>query len=143
MKVLIDTNVWLDVTVEREPYCWLSKGALMACISDGVEMNIAATSLKDIFYVVARHAASAKAYEAIEMILSIASIAAVDSLVCKNALNLEQPDYEDGIIAAVALAEKVDCVITRDTEAFHTLGVAKYTPEEFVHAQGYVEAETN
>lgn len=141
MTVLVDTNVWLDVITEREPFHSLSLGTLMACINDDVEMKIAATSIKDIFYITARYMGTDKAYEAIDMILTIASIASVDSLVCTHALELERPDLEDGIIAAVALAEQVDRIISRDTEAFNTIPITKNSPEEFLDAQGYADAE--
>lgn len=139
MRALVDTNIWLDIVMGRKPFCDLSKAAILACINDEVEIQVAATSLKDIFYLVARHQDVAKAYESIEMILSIAFVAPVDGIVCTRALELERPDYEDGIIAAVATAEHADCIISRDAKAFRKADAPRYSPEEFLHAQGYAE----
>lgn len=141
MKVLVDTNIWLDVLMDRAPHDVMSKAALAACINDEVVMLVAATSLKDIFYLVQKQLDAASAYDAVKNVLGIAEIAPTDGLVCKNALNLEHPDYEDGIIAATALTENVDCIITRDASAFESIGVAKHTPEKFLEAQGYEEID--
>ncbi len=141
MKVLIDTNVWLDVITGRKPFYYLSKAVILACINDEVDMKVAATSIKDIFYLVARNLDASSAYEAVETILSIANIASVDRLICSQALDLERPDYEDGIIAAVALTENIDCIISRDTKAFQSAAITKYSPAEFLQAQEYEEIE--
>ena len=49
-KVMVDTNVWVDVILIRPDFVEESKGALMVCLEEGDEVLVAATSLKDIFY---------------------------------------------------------------------------------------------
>ena len=49
-KVMVDTNVWVDIVLNRPDFVEESKGALMACLEDGDKILVAATSLKDIFY---------------------------------------------------------------------------------------------
>ena len=104
-KVLVDTNVWVDVVLNRPQFVEASKGAIMACLEDDDEMLVAATSLKDVFYFASKSAGADSGYRAVELILDIATPAQIDAIVCKNALALEKPDYEDGIVAACALAE--------------------------------------
>ena len=137
MRALVDTNVWLDVITGRESFCETSKAAILACINDEVEVEVVATSLKDIFYLISRYADAQKAYTSVESILSIASVASVDGLVCSQALELERPDYEDGLIAAAAMTERVDCIISRDAKAFESIAIPKYDPVEFLRSQGY------
>ena len=137
-KVMIDTNVWVDVVLNRPQFAAESKGAIMACLEEGDEPLIAATSLKDVFFFAAKSAGADAGYRAVELILNIATPAQVDGDVCKNALPLEQPDYEDGIVAACALAEGADAIVTRDESAFNELSIPKYSPAEFTTALGYV-----
>ena len=136
-KVLFDTNIWVDIVLDRPQFASASKGAIMACLEDSDDALVAATSLKDIFYFAAKSAGAAAGYRAIELILSIAKLAQVDEIVCTRALDLEQPDYEDGIVAACALAEQADVIVSRDGTAFNDLGVAKYTPDAYLAACGY------
>lgn len=141
MKVFVDTNVWLDLLIDREPHFVFSKGAIMACIEDDFPLFTAATSLKDIFYLIDRTLGNEEAYAAIESILEISNIATIDEIVCHKALDLERPDFKDGLIAAAALTEKADCILTRGTRAFCNLSIPSHTPEAFLKAQGYTEID--
>ena len=136
-KVMVDTNVWVDVVLNRPEFVDCSKGAIMVCLEQGDQILVAATSLKDIFYFAAKSAGTDAAYHAMELVLEIATPAQVDALVCREALALEHPDYEDGIVAACMIAEKADAIITRDTDAFNGLAVPKFTPDEFVASRGF------
>ena len=138
-RVIIDTNIWLDIFLARPQFAAFSKVALIACIEDGWDVCIVATSLKDIFYWVAKSRGSERAYEALAMLQRLASLLPVDAVVCEAAMALEKPDYEDGIIAACAQIEKVDAIITRDAEAFADCAAKRFTPYEFAVAAGFRE----
>ena len=107
------------------------------CLLDGIEMVVAATSLKDVLYLVSKLANAEKAYDAVRRILEVATIGSVDRPVCESALSLERPDFEDGIVAAVALAEQCDVIISRDASAFGSLAVRRLSPAEFIKDRGY------
>lgn len=141
MKALVDTNVWLDVILHRQPFDTYSKAFLMACLEDDVEMMIAATSLKDIFYITEKVLDAEAAYGAVESILELASVSAIDELVCNEALSLEKPNYEDGIIAAAAAADGVNFIVTRDESAFIAAKTIHLTPREYLAQAGYEELD--
>lgn len=134
---MVDTNVWVDVILNRPDFAEASKGALMICIEEGDEILIAATSLKDIFYFAAKSAGADAGYRAVEVVLDIAEVAQVDAVICREALSFERPDYEDGIVAACITAERADAIVSRDASSFNTLDVPKYSPAEFAAAKGY------
>ncbi|MBO4365185.1 MAG: PIN domain-containing protein [Eggerthellaceae bacterium] len=136
-KIMVDTNIWVDIVLNRPRFVSESKGAIMACLEDGDEVLIAATSLKDVFYFAAKSAGADAGYRAVELILEIAALAQVDGVVCRNAISLERPDYEDGIVAACLLAEDADAIITRDKESFNSLTVPKLAPGDFLSSRGY------
>ena len=46
------------------------------------------------------------------------------------------PDYEDGIIAAAAEIEQIECIVTRDDDAFRDLGIHRVSPLEFIKERG-------
>lgn len=136
-KVLVDTNVWTDVILKRPQFYDESFGALMACVESNIVLTIPATSLKDVFYFAVKSADSVAGYRAVELIMDVAELAPVDSITCTQALDLEGPDYEDGIVAACAIIEHVDAIITRDEKAFASLDVDKYSPAELLNELGY------
>ncbi len=137
INVLVDTNVWLDILADREPFYFDSKGAVMICVDENIDISVVATSLKDIFFLIDKAYDHEKAYAAIELILEIANVSSVDEIVCKNALKFERLDYEDGIAAAAAIMDKVDLILTRDTRAFERLDIPKLTPKDFIISRGY------
>ena len=104
-------------------------------------MCVVATSLKDIFFIVSRLEGTDAAYQAVERIMDLATIIPVDSMVCTSALPLERPDFEDGIIAAAAQAEEVGLILTRDKEAFATLGIEKMSPVQLMEERSWEEIE--
>lgn len=136
-KVLVDTNVWVDIVLKRPQFFDDSFGAVLACAEEGARMLVAATSVKDIFYWAAKSAGADAGYAALDMLFQSADVAAVDGPVCKQALGLEKPDYEDGMIAACALADSVDLILTRDADAFLSLGVPKRSPHDYLEELGY------
>lgn len=140
-SVLIDTDVWVDIALKRPAFFEASMGAVMACIEEGVRIAVVGTSVKDVFYWAEKSAGSSAGYRALAMLFDIAEVAAVDDLVCKRALLLEKPDYEDGIVAACAEVEHVDAIVSRDVSAFGDLPIPKFEPQELIAHLGYQEID--
>ena len=136
-RVLIDTNVWVDIVLKRPQFFDESFGAVLACAEEGDRMLVAATSVKDVFYWAAKSAGAQAGYSALAMLFETAEVAAMDGPVCERAIDLERPDYEDGMIAACALAESVNLILTRDETAFCNIGIPKLTPHEYLEGLGY------
>ena len=136
-SVLIDTNVWVDIVLRRPAFYDDSMGCVMACIEEGIEVYVVGTSLKDVFYWAEKSARAEAAYRAVSLLLDIAQVACVDGRVCKDALSLERPDYEDGIVAACAALEHVDAIVSRDAAAFDDACVPKFTPAQLIGELGY------
>ena len=132
MKVLFDTNVWLDIILSREGFWEASLTALYDCIDEDDDLCVIATSLKEVFFLVERLKDANVAYESVERMLELARPIAV----CRRALPLERPDYEDGIIAAAAEIEQIECIVTRDDDAFRDLGIHCVSPLEFIKERG-------
>ena len=141
MGVLVDTNVWLDVLLHRQPFEALSRAMLMACIDDDIPLHVVSTSIMDIFYIMERAHNADAAYRAVESVLTLAAVSPVDAVVCERALDLERPDYEDGIVAAAALADKHDAIVSRDEKAFVDLPIPRFTPQGYLEHLGYEDIE--
>lgn len=131
-SVLIDTNIWIDIVLKRPAFFDKSFEALLECIKNDIKLFVVATSVKDIFYWVEKSAGESAAYAAVEELFHMARVASVDEIVCKQALALEKPDYEDGIVAACAIAEGVDAIVTRDKAAFENFDIDKLTPQQLI-----------
>ena len=136
-SVLVDTNVWVDIALKRPDFFEDSLGSVMACVEEGAQIFVVGTSVKDVFYWAERSAGAEAGYRALSMLFDIADVAVVDGPVCKNAVSLERPDYEDGIISACARAEQVEVIVSRDEAAFKDACAPKFTPRELLSHLGY------
>ena len=78
MRLMIDTNIFLDVLTQREPFYANSKAVLELCESKKIQGFLSASSVTDLFYLVHRQLHSAElAYQALGSILDIVKVLTV------------------------------------------------------------------
>ena len=119
-KVLMDTNILLDLMLSDRPGAVAAAEFLRLAGAGEARGIVSAGSLKDIYYVSKKYIGDELARDWIRFFMDAFDVAPVDMTVCSMALESNEPDYEDGIIRAVAELESVDFILTRDTTAFKT-----------------------
>lgn len=134
MNVLVDTNVWLDIFLARQPF--VSTSARAVSLLDTPEHGIftGAPTVTTIFYLVDRSLDRSTARDKIRTLLDRCRVAAVDGDVLRSALEDDFDDYEDAVLHSSAHAAHLDAILTRDTSDFERASLPVYTPEEFVAA---------
>ena len=81
MRVLIDTNVILDILQKREPFFTDSYRALRRALENDAECLISASAATDIFYVLRKSLGSAQqAKEHIDQLAQVVSFADVQGM---------------------------------------------------------------
>jgi predicted nucleic acid-binding protein len=131
MKVLIDTNVVLDLLQEREPFVENAVKLFERIDTGEVEGFITATTITNIYYIVRKIAGKVVAQDAIAQILLDLNICAVNLEILEQALALNFEDFEDAVQYACALAYNVDAIVTRDVSGFVNANIPIVLPEEF------------
>lgn len=133
MRLMIDTNVFLDVLAEREPFYANSKAVLELCENKKVYGFLSASSATDIFYLIRRQLHSVDlAYKALGSVLDIAKVLTVTNNDVLNAYIQRSSDFEDCLMAICAKANKCDAIVTRNKKDFLTFGITLFSPEEFL-----------
>jgi predicted nucleic acid-binding protein len=128
-RVLLDTNVVLDVLLDRQPYAEAS-ALVWAAVEAGVaEGLLAAHAVTTIHYLVRKEKGNVKARRIVSAILRVFTVAAVDSAVVQEALELSCPDFEDAITAAAARSAGCECIVTRDPRGCRGSPLRALTPE--------------
>jgi len=132
MKILIDTNVIMDVLQERLPhYDYPSKAFNL--IVERKAGYITATQTKDIFYFVEKEIGSEdKAKQVIMRLCKYFDILDVLSVDVENALNSDMSDYEDALIAQCAARCGISYIITRNIKDFEASPVPAISPKSFL-----------
>ena len=128
-RVLFDVNVVLDVLLDRKPHVEASAAAWAAVETGMAEGLLAAHAVTTIHSLVQKETGAAKARGIVSAILRVFGIAAVNSAVIQEALQLSCPDFEDAVTAAAARLTSSDYIVTRDPKGFRGSPVRPLTPE--------------
>ena len=131
MKYMIDTNIILDVLLEREPHYTHSRAVLDLCEDKNIQGFISASSATDIFYLVRKALGSSdEAYEALGHILNIVKVLTVTNDDVNQAFLRRASDFEDCLLATCAKSNGCDGIITRNKKDFLSFDIPLYSPEE-------------
>jgi predicted nucleic acid-binding protein len=128
--MLLDTNVILDVLLQRQP--WLSEAQQVWQAIDNRLLNgyISANSLTDIFYVTRKMANLKVAYDSIQICLDAFEICIVDRAALTLALSFSGNDFEDNLQISCATLNNIDYIVTRDKAGFALSPIPAITPAE-------------
>lgn len=133
MRILIDTNVILDIFQKREPFFANSYQALHKAIEDNAECLISASAATDIFYMLRKSFHSAEqAKKRIEQLSQLVTFADVQGLDIHTALLRTMPDFEDAVVDAVAERNDANYILTRNIKDFAGSVVPAVTPTDFL-----------
>ncbi len=132
MRVLIDTNIVLDVLLDRHPWVVDSSQVWAACESGRITGYIPGSAMTDIFYVARRMTDIATAQIAVGLCLATFKIAPVNRPVLERAVALSGSDFEDNVQLACALEERLDALVTRNPADFAGAPLSILTPAELL-----------
>lgn len=133
MKIMCDTNIVLDLLLDREPFAEDSAKVLTLCESLKLEGFISASCVTDIFYIVRKYLRSSDmAYKAVGKILDIAKVCSVTNNDILTAYLQKAKDFEDCLLAVCAKSINCDCIVTRNKKDFEDFGIELFTPSELL-----------
>ena len=132
MSVILDTDVVLDVLLEREPYAEAAVHVFCLIEKSRTEAYLCATTITTIDYLLRRSLAKSKARDALRRLLSLFEIATVNRPVIERALESKIQDFEDAVLKEAAQMAGADFIITRDTKDFTGSSLKVCDPDEFL-----------
>jgi len=133
MKILIDTNVALDIILNRRDFD--ESFAVFDFAGKSVFTGyISASTITDIFYIAERTLGKKSAKEALKELLQVFYPATVTDNNIYEALELDWSDFEDSVQYVVGKSFNVDYIITRNTQDYVSSSIPTVTPEQFIQA---------
>jgi len=121
VKILVDTNIVLDIFLNRQPFAEEVNTLLNAVATEQVHGYVCASSLTDIFYIARRQTKSVdQGRQAIAMTLRLFHISPVDRAILEAAFDSGRSDFEDAVQIACAVATSLDAIVTRNVKDFQT-----------------------
>lgn len=134
MRLLIDTNVVLDVLLKRQPFFETAGDVLKLCERDDIQEYVSASAVTDIYYIANKMMKDKPAVRSmLNKLFQVVSIAAVSEDEIVHALALEWNDFEDSVQYSVALLGNMDGIVTRNPKDFVAEdALSVWTPEEII-----------
>jgi predicted nucleic acid-binding protein len=130
LRVLFDTNVVLDVLLDREPHVEASARILYRVENGEISGWLCATTVTTLFYFVAKTAGRDAALTDLKKLFSLFEIATVNRPILEGALDAGFSDYEDAVLHQAALQVDAKAIVTRNSRHFKNAVLPVYTPNE-------------
>ena len=118
MRLIIDTNVVLDVILARAPWAAEAAALMAAAEAGSVEGLVAGHTITTVHYIVTRAAGRQTAGMAVSDLLRVAGVVPLEAADFHHALVLGLADYEDAVQAAACLKIGADYLVTRNARDY-------------------------
>jgi predicted nucleic acid-binding protein len=132
MRILLDTNIILDIALNRKPFVESSSELFIKIIDNKISAFVSSTTITDIYYIARKTTGHNKAISFIRDLLALIDVAGIDKTIIINALTSGIADFEDAIQVEASKSIEVETIITRNKKDFETSDLAIYTPNEFL-----------
>ena len=132
MKVLIDTNVILDVLIGRKPHLESSAKILMLC-EGKVGGMITVSQTTDIFYLLRKeNMSNENSRKILKKLAEKLVVIDVKKEDMEKALNSTVKDYEDALLSVAGIRCNAKYIITRNTKDFKESELEAISPTNFL-----------
>lgn len=143
LRLLIDTNVWLDYFMRSGGAQGTCERLFEAAVEAEADLLVSPTTLKDVFYLIQRRfkrqdtlegktgtSYEPAAWACIEFMLEIATPSPLSLVECSMARTLHGKfgDYEDNLILATGESAQADYIVTSDNPLLARFPEACITP---------------
>ncbi len=131
-KLLIDTNIFLDLLARRAPYYESASKLFSLADKKKIHLSVSALSIANTAYVLSRSLDAVRTREILGRFKLLVEIIPLSDKIIGLALNdSDFHDFEDGIQYYSAIEANQDIIITRDWEGFKNSLLPVMSAEEY------------
>ena len=132
MKILLDTNIVLDLLMDRMPFADAA-AELFSKVEDGSATGyLCGTTITTVYYLAAKVVGTPQAQEELKKLLSLFEVTPVNRHVLQSALTAGFADFEDAVIHEAARHVGAEAIVTRNQKDFKKSKIPVYSAEEMV-----------
>ena len=133
MKLLVDTNVILDVLCARKDFLESSSAIWKYCEIRKVDGYISALSVPNIVYILRKELDPEKTWQIIEQLFLIFKVSDLKATDIKKAAEMKYSDYEDALQVVCANRIKADYIVTRNVQDFSGSDIIAIKPIDLLN----------
>ena len=130
MKILFDTNVVLDVLLNRQPFAADAIHLFSAVEQALIQGFLCATTITTLDYLCTKAIGRPSAKNAVNGLLELFSVAEVNRCVLKAAIASDFTDFEDAVLYQAGICVGIDGLVTRNAKDFNLAECPVYHPNE-------------
>lgn len=134
MRVLVDTNVVLDVLLARKPFVDAAARLFGLIEQSRLEGLLCATTVTTVDYLLSQSLPRPQSREALRRLLELFEIAPVNRAVIDEAFRSKIPDFEDAVLEQSGRFCGADAIITRNLQDFRHSSLKALGPDELLSA---------
>ncbi len=136
MKLLIDTNVLLDMVLKRNGYD-ISVKLFRRIREQGIFACITASSVTDLFYIIRKETHDTeRTYVIMENIFCLVAVLSVTEKDIQDAFGQKWKDFEDCVQYMTGRNNRVDYLITANRKDYKDVSLSVLTPAEWLGLDG-------
>lgn len=132
MKILLDTNIVLDVLADRAPFAEEAATIFKLCETRQVEGVIYALTIPNLVYVMRKELERDQISGVLQKLTAIFEVADMRAEDLRKAAALPIPDFEDALQSVCAQRIKADYIVTRNIKDFLQSKVMAVKPSELL-----------
>ena len=133
MRILIDTNICLDILQNRPELCASSKNALLLASDKGCKMFITTATVMDIMYITRKSFQSnSEQKKVVQNFISAFRLLKISKQNITFGFLGIMKDFEDAVQAGCAKMNLMNLIITRNVKDFINSPIEAVTPEDFI-----------
>lgn len=130
MKILFDTDVVLDVLLDRTPFAETGLLLFDRVEQKAIQGYLCATTITNIYYIARPRVGKSVALNRIRELLGIFEIALVNGSVLEMAVEGNFSDFEDGVLYESARRVGAEFIVTRNASDFENAEIPVYSPDD-------------
>ena len=139
MKLLIDTNVILDMVLKRSGYD-ISMELFRKVRETGAGAYITASSVTDIFYIIRKETHDiSRTYVIMENIFQLVSVLSVTEKDIRDAFGKKWKDFEDCVQYMTGKNSNMDYIITVNGKDYADAMLPVMTPAVWIEKAAFIE----
>lgn len=134
MNILFDTNIILDIALNREPHFVASSKVFLKIDNSDFFGFVTATTITDIYYISKRVKGHQITINFISDLIQLLDVIGVNKETIIQSLNSPLLDFEDAVQSVSAKLSNMEYIITRNIKDFNKSEIKAITPIEFLEA---------
>jgi len=131
-KLLIDTNIILDLLAKRYPFYDFAAELFSLADSNKVELYTSSISIINTNYILSKILSEKEVREILRKFRILVEVLPCDGKIIDLGLNSSFKDYEDAVQYFTAIESQMDIIITRNLKDFKNSKIPVLTAEEFL-----------